>query len=685
MRKIYLFVLIVLLGVSVKAQYVNLVENSAEGELSTSPTDLIAAGDELVYSGRYNYYDYYSTFFGEIVTRTGYDTEMFIFNAASDTISFIDLNTETSEATDAMGETYTKYTSSYFDNPIVYNNVLYFEAQTDDTTRLFQYVPGSGAPTAVTNTLFNSPQVHNDTLYFCEGGNAPIGYFDGTTVVTFSAMDTLIDVYNYEFTMLNNKFIVSGEDEKTSAGNELYVYDPAQPDTVVLLADINVGSSRYDDANVRYLTNAGEKVYFRVYTYKGTASGSTAYTIWETNGTAEGTVPVDAINSQIDSLSAEILFADDDMLYFYASVGGVSTHRQLFSYNTSSGVVTHLSANADERHYPKDMAKLDGVIYYAGSKDSRSFLYKIEGSGVELVDSLVFDVENLTVLDGKLYFSGNMMLQSEEGGFVETGSELMVYDPNNTTAVNPYLSDLTLADTTIDGFDAFTGSYEVILPVGGTAASIGGTPADPAATVTVTQATAVPGVATIEVVAADGVTTRTYTVNFREVSTDATLAELNIADTLIAGFDPAVLSYEIKITSDSMEIPEISGVAFDMNATVTVVQADTLPGTATVTVVAEDGTTEMVYTINFVETITAVDAVFESQFNVYPTVTNQYFNVDLGSNKSARVSVFSLTGQMILDKEFQQSQAKVHVDKAGIYLIRVTNESEMKTFKVIKQ
>ncbi|WP_167615203.1 T9SS type A sorting domain-containing protein [Maribellus sediminis] len=684
MRKIYLFVLIVFLGVNAKAQYINMVANSAEGDKGTDPSDIIAIGHQLVYSGNYNFYSFYRLFFGVETLETSSDYEMFIYDVKTDSTIVHDIDTSRVEKTDSRGNTYYSYNSSYFDNPVVYKDMLYFEADNGTEDGIYTYDPLTGTYAFWMEGVLNTPQVHNDTLYYCLGGNAPIVRFDGTVVDTFAAMDTLLDVYSYGFTKLGSKFIVSAEDLKTKEGREPYLYDPAYPDSILKLADIATGTGSYDDSNPKFLTNVGDKVYFQAYHYKGTASGSNALIFWETDGTPEGTVAVDALNSMTDSLYNEVLFVDGDMLYVSASVGGDKYNRQIFSYNTSTGIATQIT-NAAKDHYPSDMVKLDGTLYYSGSVNYKYHLHKIEGSTVSVVDSVVFDVENLTVLNGKLYFGGNMMLQSEEGGFVETGVELMVYDPNNTVGVNPYLSDLTLADTTIDGFDTYTGSYEVILPVGGTAAVVAGTPADTAADVTVTQTTTVPGTASIEVVAADGVTTRVYTVNFREVSTDATLTELNVADSLIDGFDPMVTSYEIKITSDSMEIPEIAGIAADMNAVVTVVQADTLPGVATVTVVAEDGSTEMVYMINFVEKLTGVNDLVESQFKVYPTVTNQYFTVDLGTHNSARVSVFSLTGQMIMDKQYNQAQAQIHIEKAGIYLIRVANESEMRTFKVIKQ
>ena len=94
----------------------------------------------------------------------------------------------------------------------------------------------------------------------------------------------------------------------------------------------------------------------------------------------------------------------------------------------------------------------------------------------------------------------------------------------------PASNDATLSalvygsdQTSVPNFSSSQTSYEVELPatyVGG-APSIQGTTTDPNANITnVTQATTIPGVASITVTAEDGTTTKTYTVTFTKASAD---------------------------------------------------------------------------------------------------------------------------------------------------------------------
>jgi hypothetical protein len=87
-------------------------------------------------------------------------------------------------------------------------------------------------------------------------------------------------------------------------------------------------------------------------------------------------------------------------------------------------------------------------------------------------------------------------------------------DPTTNTT----LSDLQVDGETIDGFDATENSYTYKLPVGTTAIpQITATTTISDASAAITQATAIPGDATVLVTGSDGSTTDTYTVSFKAV------------------------------------------------------------------------------------------------------------------------------------------------------------------------
>lgn len=83
------------------------------------------------------------------------------------------------------------------------------------------------------------------------------------------------------------------------------------------------------------------------------------------------------------------------------------------------------------------------------------------------------------------------------------------------------LSALTYDGTSVPDFSAATTSYEVELPADFTGVpTVAATTNDNNATTNITQATTLPGVATIVVTAEDGTTTKTYTVTFTKESAD---------------------------------------------------------------------------------------------------------------------------------------------------------------------
>ncbi|MDR1122173.1 MAG: FIVAR domain-containing protein, partial [Dysgonamonadaceae bacterium] len=77
---------------------------------------------------------------------------------------------------------------------------------------------------------------------------------------------------------------------------------------------------------------------------------------------------------------------------------------------------------------------------------------------------------------------------------------------------------------------------------------------------------------------------------------DATLASLTVDDTAISGFAPATLSYSYLV--DGSGVPVVAATAASNYASANVAQATVVPGAATVTVIAGNGT-QRVYTINF--------------------------------------------------------------------------------------
>jgi len=186
------------------------------------------------------------------------------------------------------------------------------------------------------------------------------------------------------------------------------------------------------------------------------------------------------------------------------------------------------------------------------------------------------------------------------------------YTVHFTVAPVTKSNDATLKSLSVDGveivgFNAGTFAYNLVLPAGTTkvptvTAVVNDTGK---ATLKITQATGLPGTAKVEVTAEDGKTKNTYTVHFTVApvikSKDATLKSLSIDGVLLTNFNAETLSYNVVLPAGTTQIPEVSATVNDEGkATMTITQATSLPGTATIVVTAEDGQTKLTYNINFI-------------------------------------------------------------------------------------
>ena len=92
---------------------------------------------------------------------------------------------------------------------------------------------------------------------------------------------------------------------------------------------------------------------------------------------------------------------------------------------------------------------------------------------------------------------------------------------------------------------------------------------------------------------------------------------------LFRSFDPSREQYTVNLQLGTVEAPVISATRADYGASVSVSQAGGVPGTATVTVTAEDGVTTKTYTVNFTSegTDEIIDLAAPSEFSPGDTIT----------------------------------------------------------------
>ena len=204
------------------------------------------------------------------------------------------------------------------------------------------------------------------------------------------------------------------------------------------------------------------------------------------------------------------------------------------------------------------------------------------------------------------------------------------------------LTGITINGQSLSGFSADQTTYSVELPYGTTSMpSIAATAANEG-TVQVNLPLSIPGAATIICTSKNGQNSVTYTINLTisaTPSTDATLKSLSVNGSAIGGFSADDFAYEIVIAYTA-ELPVVTAVPNDAFATavVTNVTEVTKAGNdATVVVTAQDGTTQLTYTVTFKR----ADAIKK----LNEVIMSNHYSAFIPEKDSSRIQAYYLAGE----------------------------------------
>ena len=290
---------------------------------------------------------------------------------------------------------------SFFFN---FNNTLYFSANTGSGNVLFSSDETAAGTVATGGGFVFNPLELDGLIYYINTADSNALYtFDGTTQAKVANSGTEdVNFIGANFTSLNGKIIGYGRTttDDPTIGTELYEYDLAT-DTYTLIKDIDTGTG---DSSISNFVTIGAEVYFE-------ADGK----VWKTDGTTAGTVAV----STADTIGiTSSYFVWNGNLYFDGDDG---TGDQLWKYNPTADTVSKLSTNTGD-HNPSDYAVLGDYLYYSADADgsTANYLFRTNGTTVEQVDTTIKDIDEVTVLNGKLYFEGDDGVSGNELYTVDT-------------------------------------------------------------------------------------------------------------------------------------------------------------------------------------------------------------------------------------------------------------------------
>jgi hypothetical protein len=175
---------------------------------------------------------------------------------------------------------------------------------------------------------------------------------------------------------------------------------------------------------------------------------------------------------------------------------------------------------------------------------------------------------------------------------------------------NASLSNLIVNGVDMNNFNKDSLNYSLVMPYGTTAVPVvTGTPEQSGANISIQPATTLPGTTLLVVTAEDGTTKRTYRVDFTiDKNHDSTLSVININGVVIPEFTKTKLQYTVNLPFGTNQVPTVTAIPTDPNASVSITNPTTVPGLTTILVTAENGIAILTYTVEFIVLAASNDA-----------------------------------------------------------------------------
>lgn len=164
-----------------------------------------------------------------------------------------------------------------------------------------------------------------------------------------------------------------------------------------------------------------------------------------------------------------------------------------------------------------------------------------------------------------------------------------------------------------------------------------------------------------------------YDPSYDTLSHDASLSDLKVGGETIDGFSSATYTYSYTVDNSVTTPPSVTATKNDANAQdPEIVDATTIPDTATITVVAEDGTTELVYSVCFAYSSSMNEKSIE-ELEFYPNPAKNTISFKNNLNIEA-IEVYGLTGKLLIGKQVAMANIITEIDisnlSSGFYFIK---------------
>lgn len=115
--------------------------------------------------------------------------------------------------------------------------------------------------------------------------------------------------------------------------------------------------------------------------------------------------------------------------------------------------ITGSTATGGNNHDPEDYTVVGNYMYYRGepADDTNGYLYRTNGNTSELITKDIKDIDQIVVLNGKLFF---------EGDNGTTGNELYMLDPTTLSIESVSKNSLQIYPNPASEFIKISAEYE---------------------------------------------------------------------------------------------------------------------------------------------------------------------------------------------------------------------------------
>lgn len=155
----------------------------------------------------------------------------------------------------------------------------------------------------------------------------------------------------------------------------------------------------------------------------------------------------------------------------------------------------------------------------------------------------------------------------------------------------------------------------------------------------------------------------------------------------ITDFSAIQLNYSVTLPFGTTDVPALTYELTSQDATAVYTAASSLPGTSTIVVTAQDGTTSKSYSVQFEVETTGTNSISLDAIKLYPSPVSSELTI-VNISEAQSIQVIGITGKLMYEEitnGAESTQIDVSSMPDGLYILRVISNSQVYTKTFVKE